>query len=235
MEMTAVASRGQEVVDNNGEEMVASQKRHLVLLSPYSEYSHITRNKMMFMMYVRNNGETPICLNNDSLSVLFVEKGKDGNSYVIDILGAGKFVEDFRKEVAEYEFRAFKSASRDILDETRARADLIHSSHSNSGNLSKSQISADYKANQEKFQEEMDALADESDRVREQNRKFFDGLQQTVMRQHTILPGSGRRSLVACDTGKMEKDKEGTVKVIVSVAGEVHEFTFERSLNNIGE
>jgi hypothetical protein len=234
MELIPVASQDQKIVNGDGEKIIVSQRRHYVQFYPYSEFSHIAGNKIMFMMYIQNNGEAPVDIGYDDISVVFQETSPEGKSYEIDILTSNEFIEEFRKEVAEFEFRAFKSASNDILERYRTAADHIHSSHSMNGNISREQISADYKEKRDEFHKEMEALADESDRVREQNRKFLDRLQQTVMKLHTVLPGKGSRRLVAWDTGSMKKDKEGSFMIVVSVDGEKHKFTFNRSVNKSG-
>jgi hypothetical protein len=54
-------------------------------------------------------------------------------------------------------------------------------------------------------------------------------VEELVLKPQKLLPGEGGGGLVVCETRSMDFKTEGNFRVVVSVDGEEHNFTFNRS------
>lgn len=56
-------------------------------------------------------------------------------------------------------------------------------------------------------------------------------IEELVIKPQILLPGESSGGLVVCDTRDMNDKVEGNFQIAVSVSGEEHEFTFNRSFH----
>lgn len=99
-EIKTVASSEQKT-DYDG--AVVSQKKHLVSLSPYTDFkvNKLIKDKTIFHMLIQNCGEKPIFINRDNISVSFEENGGEMSSRSIKI--------DSPLEMMRYKGQSMKS------------------------------------------------------------------------------------------------------------------------------
>jgi hypothetical protein len=68
--------------------------------------------------------------------------------------------------------------------------------------------------------------------MRAQNNLVRETLPLSALKTQTIMPGEDYGGLVVCDTRDMNDKTEGNLQIVLYVAGEKHEFTFNRGLLN---
>ena len=208
--MEAVASLDQKTAYDG---TIASQKRHFVSLAPYTKLNDaitkikIAEDKMLFMMTVQNGGEDPINIGHDNLSVVFEDVSKDQASNM-DIQSFGNFIEDFNKEYNDNE----KEYIYYELYEVWWLTDI--------GGM-----------DEETALDHMMDLKYNIESMRRQYEVFQEMLPRFILKEQSIEPGDSYTGNVICSTQEPVTEIEGKIRVIVSIDGEEHRFTFNRILS----
>lgn len=194
---------------------VISEKKHVVSLSHYTEIDYV-KGKTIFMMIVQNRGKNPISINSDNILVIFEGNSKDWASKMIKIQSLDDFMKDLERDYYN--------------DENRIIA----------GMLRKVDIAAD-EIRQKREEREMEfvvaklepALFNSLHKIelmRKEIEKLKEVVPEIIMKSQTVLPNNGISGIVVCDTGEMDPKIEGIFRVVVSIDGEQHTFSFTRSL-----
>jgi formylglycine-generating enzyme required for sulfatase activity len=204
----AAPSPEQNIIEVSGKEFVSSRKKDLVLLSPYSDLEKfkLKIDKTIFQVFVRNCGDKPVKISYDNISVKF-KKNNNGAPDKINFQSFDDFMEYIGKEISESD-RRWKESVREHIRQSQDMADM---------NL---------------IMSELDDLKYNSEKRHIQWKAILEKLDEFVMRPQTIMPGKGNWFLVVCDTSYMNNKEEGNFQVTVSVDGEEHRFTFNRSMFN---
>jgi formylglycine-generating enzyme required for sulfatase activity len=206
----AVPSPEQKIFSISGKEFIASQKKDLVLLSPYLDIQKfkLKIDKTIFQVFVQNCGDKPVKISYDNILVTF-KKNNNGAPDKINFQSFDDFMEYIRKEISENDKRWIESVREHI--------------HQSQGMTNMNLIVS-----------ELDDLKYNSEKRHIQWKAILEKLDEFVMRPQTIMPGKSNWFLVVCDTSYMKnnEDEEGNFQVTVSVDGEEHRFTFNRSMLN---
>jgi hypothetical protein len=204
MKMTAVASPGQ----NTGyKETITSQKRHFVSLAPYIKENSLD-GKTLFILFVKNCGEAPINICSNNVSVVF----------------KGNTIEGVSRKITTLSFD-------DLMNEAMRKRDNEIMSDYLSGRYDYYEyvIYYDKDGNKivtmRKVRAPMYVYAEHA-----QANEQIKFIKKLVMQPRNIMPGETYGGLVVCDTRDMSYKTEGAFQVTVSVDGEEHKFTFNRSL-----
>jgi hypothetical protein len=196
---------------------VISEKKHVVSLSHYTEID-LAKGKTIFMMIVQNGGKIPISISSDNIMVIFEGNSKDWASKRINIQSLDEFMKDLEKDYHYDENRTIAGILR-IVD------------------MAEDELKAKERA--ELREKELIVAMVEPKIVRSINevklkRKQFEQLEDSVpeiiMKPQTILPNNSISGIVVCDTGELDPKVEGIFRVVVSIDGQEHRFSFTRSL-----
>ena len=191
---------------------ITSHKKHFVSLSPYSRLVNIysktdfLKDKTMFLLAVQNGGEKPIQVDYENISVLFDGNDKEGALKKIVVQKSDDFLNHWENEYNDNEKNFVYS--------------VIHSTY--------------LCAEVDDYCEPMELLKDlkyNLEAMRQQNQALRETLPEILMTPQTLIPGTTLHGIFICDTTGMDANMEGKFRIIVSVDGEEHKFSFNRSLN----
>jgi len=233
IKVTPIASPEQKIANINGKEFITSQKKYIVSLSPYS-LPDIARDKTMFQLLVQNRGDEPIRIGYENVSMTFQENTKEGASNRINIQSFDDFMKDFSAETKKNESEWYKSALMDVKDLRQGEVDDIKDKYGQDDPNDKTiqmRKQADIDKLEAKIRVDGRDLDDRLARRRAKDIQLRNELIELVMKPQTIMPGGDKLSLVVGDTRNLDKNAEGKFQVIISVDGEEHGFTFNRSLD----
>jgi len=212
--MAAVASRDQKTAYDG---TIASQKKHLVSLSPYEELGSANANfdlskyKTIFMLSVQNCGKEPISIALDNITVIFEGNSKDWASNKINVQSFDDFIKDFETLYNDNEKYFIYNTLYD--DWMLAKTGYF------SGEPGK-QI----------FTNRMYQFRKNLKEMRIIKKVVQETLPGIIIKQQTIMSGDTYSGVVICDTRDIAPEIEGNFKVTISVDGEEHKFSFKRSL-----
>jgi formylglycine-generating enzyme required for sulfatase activity len=209
VKITAAPSQEQKITSISGKEFISSQKKDLVLLSPYPELEKLDLKieKIIFQMFVQNYGEQPIGISYDNISVAFKGNKTKGEPNKISLQSFDEFMESVRIKIQEDDKRWLKSAREEIRE-------LASITPGSSVQSAADKFNNNFKKRHMEWQ------------------TFLEKLEGFVMKPQTIMPSEGNWILVVCDTDSMDLDEEGDFQVIVSIDGEEHRFIFNRNMLN---
>lgn len=205
MKMTAVTSLDQKTGYDG---TITSQKKHFVALSPHTKLNstipnfNLSKYKTLFMMSVQNCGKEPFNISFDNIVVIFESNNKELASKRINIQSLDDFMNDFEKEYNDNEKEHIYSTLYEVY--LLSLADIVD-------------------------MDKLEELKYDIEAMRWQNQVLRDMLPGVVMKPQTTMPGSSYSGIVVCDTRDIDSKIEGNFKVVVSVDGEEHKFTFKRS------
>jgi len=204
MEMSAVLSPEQQ---EGYMETITSQKKHFVSLAPYREYNQVNGNTS-FILFIKNCGKDPIDISTQNISAEFIGNTHKWASRSITILSPDKLMNDLERK----QFTNEIAANSDIATEYYFSNGLYDN---NKGFYTRIVYGQDYPIKSDSI------AATQMQRVKE-----------LVLQPQALRPGEGVSGLVVCDTRAMNSNVEGKFRVVVSVNGEQHDFTFSRKLHN---
>jgi archaellum component FlaG (FlaF/FlaG flagellin family) len=202
--MTSVASSDQKTGYDG---TITSQKKHFVSLSPYSVLE-FAKDKAMFILVVENDGEGPISISNEDISMIFEGNGEDLTSKRISVQSLDDFIVDIGNEYNDNEKKFIYSTLYDIW-------------YLSTNGIIDSETATD-RAQDLKYDIEA---------MRRQNEVFREMLPGVFIKSQTIMPDSSYTGIVAFDAGD-NKDADGKMQIIVSLDGEQHSFAFNRNFND---
>lgn len=200
MKMTAVAYPEQQV---GYQETITSQKKHFVSLAPYQE-QNVAKGKTSFVLFVKNCGEDPINISSDNVSVIFEGNTKKWASRKIKVVS----FDDLMNEVRSNRIAAI--SARYSLQRPRYRDVVVDVEDGQAVYYSTTERVPMYDTH---------AYGPPSKAA----------VEKLVLKPQAIMPGQSCSGLVVCDTRDMNYKVEGDFQVVVSVNGEDHKFTFNRS------
>jgi hypothetical protein len=203
----AVASRDQKI---GYEGTVTSKKKHFVSLAPYTDLK-LAKDKTLFLLVIRNCGETPINISYDNVSVIFAGNSEKWASKRINIQQVDDFIKDLKEEYGNYEKKYIKSELESIKTDSESSSSAVSDSDS--------------------LKDEVADLKNKIVSMRAQNQLLQEGLPEFDMKSQTITPGDSSTGIVVCDTRDMTSEIEGDFQIVVTVDSEAHRFTFKRTLN----
>jgi hypothetical protein len=203
--MTSVASSDQKTGYDG---TITSQKKHFVSLSPYSVLD-FAKDEAMFILVVENDGEGPISISNEDISMIFEGDSGDLTSKRFNVQSLDDFIVDLEKEYNDNEKKFIYSTLYDIW-----------------------YLSTNGIIDNETATDRLQDLKYDIEAMRRQNEVFREMLPGVFMKPQTIMPDSSYTGMVAFDAGDMNKDAEGKFQIIVSVDSEKHSFTFNRTFND---
>lgn len=231
----AVASPEQEV---GYKETVTSQKKHFVSLAPYQEdrqdllfqyylisqigpykslmSSSFTWPLTSFILFVKNCGEDPINISSHNISVIFEGKTEKQTPMEIKVLS----YQDLIREMSLIEWSTEHETAEDIRSYWEERK------YRENYDMQSRMLNGYYVNYDSRMSDDLNNL-DNRLALMESKRQLIETL---VLKPQTLMPGESSGGLVVCGTHNMNDKVEGNFKVAVSVNGEDHEFTFNRSL-----
>jgi len=223
VKIAPIASSDQKVGYND---IVTSQKKNFVALYPFSDLKKfdLGKKKTLFMLTIQNGGDVPVNIGYNNILVAFEENGKSGTYDTLSIQSLDDFMKDLQEEFDDNEYEYIEDALNDII--TEAMVQSMMSSSSSSESSSSSSSSSSESEGGGGFGE----LKEGIENKRDVNALIRETMPETVLKPQTLQPGQECTGLVVCDTKDMTTKTEGTFIVIVSVAGEQHRFTFNRSV-----
>lgn len=204
MKISAVATPEQEV---GYQETITSQKNHFVSLAPFREQNAADGNTS-FVLFVKNCGEEPINISNNNVSVIFKGKTKEWTSRKISVLS--------------YDDLMNRLGGKMLKEESIARSAVktyYYDVYDSNGNYVRTVMG------QKMSPAHGIAIAV----LRQLNRQMVL-LEELVMKPQTLHYGESSGGLVVCDTRDINDKVEGNFQIAVTIDGEEHEFTFNRSL-----
>jgi len=207
VKMTSVASSYQKTGYDG---TITSQKKHFVSLSPYSA-PDFAKKKTMFILVVENDGEGPLSIGNDDISMIFQDSKGELTSKRISIQPFDGFMSDLEKEYNDNEKKFIYSTLYDIW-----------------------YLSTNGIIDSETATDRLQDLKYDIEAMRRQNEMFREMLPGVFMKPQTITPDSSYTGILAFDAGG-NSDVEGNMQIIVDLDGEEHSFKFSRSISNIIE
>ncbi len=205
VKMTSVASPDQKTGYDG---TLTSQKRHFVSLSPYSALD-FAKDKSMFILVVENDGEAPINISNEDISMISEQYGEGLTSKRINVQPFDDFIVDIEKEYNDNEKKFIYSTLYDIW-----------------------YLSTNGIIDSETATDRLQDLKYDLEAMRRQNEVFREMLPGIFIKPQTITPDSSYTGIVAFDTGDMSSGSAGILQITVSIDGERHSFTFSRSFND---
>lgn len=208
VKVTGISERDQKIFYDGS---ITSEKKYFVTLSHYTEIE-LAKGKTIFMIVVENGGEDPISISSDSISVRFEGKGTEWGSKNINIQSPDDFMKDLEEEYYSEEVR--------IISDIFKRLNMAPS------DMFPEKIALFAARFENYFLNNMYKL--------EETREDFEQLEYTIpeimLKKRTIVPGDSINAIVVCDTRDMDASITGNFKIIVSIDGEEHRFTFKHSL-----
>ena len=207
IKMAAVATPDQKTGYDG---TITSQKKHFVALSPYTKLNSaipnfdLSKYKTLFMMSFQNCGKEPFNITFDNITVIFESNDKELALKRINIQALDDFMNDLEEEYNDNEKEYIYSTLYEIYLQSL------------SGFLNMGKI---------------EDLKNDIKAMRWQNEMLRDMLPGVVMKPQITMPGGSYSGIVVCDTRAIDSKIEGNFKVVVSVDGEEHKFTFKRVLN----
>jgi len=190
---------------------VTSHKKHFVSLSPYNRLANIysktdfLKDKTMFMLTVQNGGEESINIGYENISVVFEGNNKEEALKNIVVQKSDDFLNHWENEYNDNERKYVYF----IIDSTRRCAEIDA--------CNPMELLENLKYNLEAMRRENQAL-----------RETLPGI---LIKPQSLIPGAVCNGIIVCDSRDMDPKIEGRFKVTVSVDGEEHKFSFNRSLN----
>ena len=204
--LTAVASQDQK---NDPYGAVVSKKKHMVSISYYKDLGYI-KDKAVFNMIVKNGGENPFKISDNSISVVFKKNGK--NRQRVHVQSLPEFIKD-----TEYDFQNDeKEKIKLIFMDVESTARRIDSSSSDEAKKSMAEIFA------MKFTNKVQKI--------QYRREQYNQRENIYLKEQTIMPGDSISTIISCDTREIPHEIIGNFEVTVSIDGEEHNFTFIREL-----
>jgi hypothetical protein len=218
VKIAPVATSDQKIGYND---IVTSQKKHFVALYPFIDLKKfdLGKKKTLFMVTIQNCGEEPISIGYGNVLVGFEENGKTGTFNKIKIQSLDEFMNDLKEEYDDNEYDYIEDALNDII--TQAALQSVSSSSSSESSGSESEGGGGGG-----FMELKDGIVNK----RETNDLIRETMPESVLKPQTLQPGQDCTGLVVCDTKDLTTRTAGTFVVIISVGGEQHRFTFNRSI-----
>lgn len=260
MEMDAVESADQTVVYNEGKETIVSQKKHFVSLAPYRELNP-ANGKTSFILFVQNFGDEPITIGSNNVSVIFEGNTEKWESQNINVQSYNELMLEIEAEEAKQRRAATWAAVAGAINAQNAAKSTsttynsgtaygtynsnsygsyatnpysINTTGNVSGSYSGYSTTTTYdpakaqalaNQNSQNFQNNVTNIAAQA----QSSRQLIETL---VMKTQTIVPGQSYGGLVVTDTRAMNYKAEGNFLIVVSIDGEVHRFTINRSLHS---
>ena len=214
VKITPVPSSFQKV---GPDKSLTSQKKHTVTISHYTNIE-MAKGKTMFRIIIENRKKDPVEIKEGNISV-YLERNNEEWSKKLKIQQSDEFKNDLERGYIIMEYAPIIGAlevTKDILDK----------------------LERDPRVGKEGIEKAMEAQRPMiNDAVRRANnaRRGFAQLEDTVpdltMKTQIIKPGDCITGVVVCDTRGIKPEIEGKFRVVISIDGENHEFTFSRSYN----
>lgn len=203
MEMSAVLSPEQQ---EEYMETITSQKKHFVSLAPYLENSP-TNGKTAFILYVKNCGKNPIGLNTENISAEFSDSYHQWGPKSIPVISPDKLIKELERK---------QSRSNELKTCVRTETYCSYDVNGNPTYCTTRTVT-DSLCELDIFFTSIQAA------------KQIDLAKNLLLQPQVLLPGEDGGGLVVCNTRAINSKAEGNFHVVVSVNGEQHEFTFNRS------
>jgi hypothetical protein len=78
--------------------------------------------------------------------------------------------------------------------------------------------------------ERLEDLKYDLEAMRRQNQVLRETLPGIVIKPQSLIPGTIYYGIIVCDTRGLDANTEGKFRIMISVDGEGHKFTFKRSM-----
>lgn len=221
--MEAVSSSDQKMGYDG---TIVSQKRHFISMSPYTQLEDrdVAEDKTLFMLVVENDGQDPLEISNDNISVVFQGNIEGWLSRRINVQHFDDFMDDVAEEYSNNEKEYIYDKLYDIKQQSEISSMMSSmSSDSSSSDSASTSSSSDTEMMFEELNEEIK-------RMRESNEMIQEALKEIVLQPQTIMPRSSCGGIVVLDTKDMTDDVTGSFYITISIDGEKHLFTFNRIL-----
>ena len=204
VKLAAVASPEQQI---GYKQTVTSQKKHFVSLAPYREQNPAS-GRTSFILFVKNCGEEPINIDINNVSVIFEGNTKEWASRKITVLSSNDLMNELNARIGGAESAARMGVKTYYYP--------IYDTYGNlTGTYAQNETTPLYGlAMNELYQLNVQRML----------------VKELVMKSQTLQLEQSGGGLVVCNTRAMDDKTEGNFQVVVSLAGEEHKFTFNRSL-----
>lgn len=255
VEMKAVKTGEQEVVFNNGKEILVSKKKLFVTLAPFKQVRE-AQETTAFVLFVYNLGSKPVNVSSDIVRVEYLDKTSSTPStikvfsYNDMIVAAEQEEERQRKAAAWAAVAGAVNASNAAYSSTNtySSGNVNGTYNSNTyGNYGSSAYSANTTGNYNGSYSghsstttydpaKAQALANQNsqqfknnlDRIAANAQTNRELIEQLVLKPQTVPPEQSYGGLVVADTTSLNHNNEGQFRIIVDVDGEQHSFTMSR-------
>jgi len=221
VEMSAVISQEQQ---QGYMETITSQKKHFVSLAPYGENIPASSDTA-FILFIKNCGESPIDISTQNISAEFFGNTSKWASRSITVLSYDELMNRLRSR----QLRAESAANATYKNYTFHHIDALGNDTgfwAAPGEPFSGSYSDAYLSNPN---DEFTSYSAATNHYRAAGQKM-QVVEEKVLQPQTLQPGEGGGGLVVCDTDAMNSKVEGKFHIAVSVNGEQHEFTFNRSM-----
>jgi len=192
------------------DDTITSHKKHFVSLSSYNGFMNIysktdfLKDKTMFLLTVQNGGEKPIQVGYENISVLFDGNDKEGALKKIVVQKSNDLLDNWDNEYNDNEKKFVYS--------------VVHYTY----------LCAEIQACDP--MELLENLKYNLEAMRRQNQTLRAILPSILITPQSLMPGNTLSGIFICDTSGMDTNMEGKFRIIVSIDGEEHKFSFSRSL-----
>ena len=210
----AVASSDQKTYYDGS---LTSQKKYIITLSYYNNII-LAKERTIFKIILQNRSETPVKFSNDNILVTFEGNGKDRSSKKLNTQTGDAFLKYLEDVYYTEEIRIISSDMRKV-------GSLVD--FASPGMMDK-QVDRSTQVQIEMLGPKLTSSVNKITDMRKDIEQLKETIPEIVIKPTTILPSDTYTGIVVCDTNEMTPEIEGTFKIVVSIEGESHEFTFER-------
>jgi len=218
MKITIVPNRDQKV---GFEETITSKKKHFVSMAPYSKI--FIGDRTMFMVSIQNHGELPVDVSNNDISVTFEYNTKNGDVNPVKVQILNDVANAFKMESRLNELSLINPVL--INADKNLKSIIENLRRSGNGNIDANEINLEI----DKIAVSIEEKRMELETMHEQDQQILEAMPDFIISQQIIMPNDSYTGVMVCDTGNLDARVEGKFKILVSIDGEEHGFTFKRT------
>ena len=227
IEITSEASSYQKT---GPEGELISEKKHMVSLSYNTDkkLNEMAKGKTILRMTIENRGNEPVKIGNENISIIFDWQNKERASKEIRIQTLDLFMNELEIGQCIGEYYAINKV---LNNNNKVDRKWIHP-FGMLGELTymtMNEIPNKYEV-LDGFGKMLEKTAENIEKTRTEFARHKESLPLIFLKSKTIMPGEVYLGIVACDTRGIEPQTKGNLRVVVSIDGENHEFTFSRGV-----
>ena len=211
---------------------IISENRHAVTLSHYDKIE-LAKDRTIFEVILQNRGNSPVNFSKGDISVTFEGNEENRTSKKIIIQSADEFIKYLEDAYYNEEIRKITDIIRKvsrIADQAHETSIITNMSGGGSGGGSTGGGGNDKSIEMQALMLESNLITtvDKIKFMRKHIEQLKESIPDIIIKSKTIMPRGSYSGLVVCDTSEMTPETEGQFKIVVTLEGEKHEFTFER-------